>query len=282
MSVCLFIIVACFYFSLRVIASPGYSEAAVDQMLRQMDKRNLSSLKKTNPNLYEKEFEYRVCHRAEGTEYHFPCTCLWMGKWNWETYKKVFEVEISDPITSFDLRDDLPFDNYSNVTNAFRLFAQYFYNSDVNNMAKLSDESGKKMMGGIGPWPGELDRKKRPVARVLFVARRNYKSQEYVFFVYLVQSDINPTNEFVKLHGAMFKKTETSWLQTDELSWSLLLSWSHFAKLDNLTFLPTYDEFRSAIQKSELPAEFYELKSTVTNSIILKSKGAKKGVGSKN
>jgi len=264
-----FIIIACGAFSLQAIAAPGYSEAEVDRMIRQLDRKNLVDLKKNQPQLYEEQVERIACHRIEGTTYHYPCMCLWMGEWNWETYEKVFRVEIPDPIMEFDLRDDVPSDNYSNVSNVFRLFAKCFYNTDVKNIKKISDTSGKEMMNGIGPLPGKYDRKQRPIARLLFTARRKYKSKEYMFFVYRVQSDKNPEDDFVKLHVAMFKQDKTRWFFTNELSWSLLSEWPLFARYDNsnLPYLPTYDEFRSVMKNSELPSEFYELKSTVTNAV---------------
>ena len=262
-----FFIIACGAFSLQAIAAPGYSEAEVDRMIRQLDRKNLVDLKKNQPQLYEEQVERIACHRIEGTTYHYPCMCLWMGEWNWETYEKVFRVEIPDPIMEFDLRDDVPSDNYSNVTNVFRLFAHYFYNSDGNNIKKIADDSGKEYMGGIGPLPEKFDRKQRPIARLLFTARRKYKSKEYMYFVYWVRSDKNPEDDFVELYVAMFKQDKTRWFFTNELSWSLMEHWSQFAKFDNLPYLPTYDEFRSVMKNSELPSEFYELKSTVTNSI---------------
>jgi hypothetical protein len=227
-------------------------------------------VKKYYPQLYEEQVELMACHRIEGTTYHYPCMCLGMGKWNWDLYKKVFKVEIPDPIMEFDLRDDVLLDNCSNVTNVFRSYARYLYNSDDKNIKKIADDSENEFLCAvIGPFSGTFDLKKRPIARLMFTARRKYKSKEYMFFVYRVQSDKNPEDDFVQLYGAMFKQDKTRWLLTDDLSWSFLLFWPDFAKYDSsdLPYLPTYDEFRSVMKKSELPSQFYELKSTVTNSI---------------
>jgi len=101
-----FIIIACGAFSLQAVAAPGYSEAEVDRMIRELDRKNLADLKKNYPDLYEEEIERIAIHRIEGTTYHYPCMCLWMGEWNWDTYKKVFKVKIPKPIMEFDLRDD--------------------------------------------------------------------------------------------------------------------------------------------------------------------------------